>query len=453
MVADYWLWCGAIPQRELMQSTLDASEDLPTSGHRLVPVKVPVQGSIIEMMLLAALLSSAALSLPIMGPVRQLAALSVLGLFILHFGNLRPYVQHFWFLFLFPAWIALSILWSPVPQRTLGFAIPHVFEVCALIYFASRLSPDQIIKSIFWSGLVLFLFAAPHIGMIGPHSIPPGFAQKNWLANAMFVAMVSSLYMVFAPKSNIAEKLVALAVIPISILIIIKAESATALVLSLFSLFFMVMVGLFWRMIASVKMLPTLFIAGIVALSLLALMLGIMFLQESPLDMFLGVLGKDTSLTGRTELWDYALELIKQKPVFGIGAEGFWLPNRGDAQSLLEFFYKGVNVRFSFHNSYLETSVQVGLVGLFFLLIAEIFVISRIILNWFKMQDITAAFFLMFGLLVLIRSFTESELYNPLNTNKMVMFLGGLTFLAYRRGYAPEAVVQAHLDRQKAGAG
>ena len=83
-----------------MQSTLDASEDLPTSGHRLVPVKVPVQGSIIEMMLLAALLSSAALSLPIMGPVRQLAALSVLGLFILHFGNLRPYVQHFWFLFL-----------------------------------------------------------------------------------------------------------------------------------------------------------------------------------------------------------------------------------------------------------------------------------------------------------------------------------------------------------------
>lgn len=435
-----------------MHSAMSFSDEPPRASQDLVPIRTPVKGNPLEMALLSMLLVAASLILPIMGPLRQLTALSVLGLFFLRFSDVAAYAKHFWFIFLFPAWVALSAIWSPVPGRTIDFAIPHVVEAFALVYFTSRLSPEQIIKSIFWTGQVVFLFfALPHIGSIEAHNIPQGFSEKNWLANQMFVAIASSLYVLFADRSRVWERGLALFCIPLAFIIVVKAESATALVLSILSILFMTVMGLFWRLVARVKMLPALLIVTVVAFALFGIIMMLALMQDSPLDVFLNAVGKDSSLTGRTELWDHAKKLIAEKPIFGIGAEGFWLPYRGDAQFLLEAFYKDIGVRFSFHNSYLEILVQLGGVGLFFMLIAEVYMLTRIVLNWWKHQNVTASFFLLFGLLVLLRSFTESELYDPLGVNKMLMFMGGMTFLAYRKGWAPRDFVEAQLAREQRG--
>ena len=434
-----------------MQTADANAPNFQSAEQDLVPVKLPVQGTNLEMIVLAVLVSASSIALPMFGYARQLAGLAILALFVLRWNDVRPYAQHFWFLFLFPVWVALSVIWSPVPSKTLNFALSHIVEIVALVYFASRLSPHQLIKSIFWGGQIMFFMALPHFATIDPYHIPPGFSIKNWLANLMFVAMVSSLYVVFSGKNALWERLLAAFCIPLSFMIVVKAESATALVLSLFSIFFMVMVGLFWRMVASVKMLPTLVMVSIVAAALLGMVAAGLMLDDDPMAMFLGALGKDTSLTGRTDLWDHANTLIAERPFLGLGAEGFWLPWRGDAQILLEIFLKGQFTRFSFHNSYYEITVHLGVIGLLFMLIAEVYILSRIVISWFKNQDVTAAFFLMFGILVLIRSFTESELYNPLNINKMILFLGGMSFLAHRTGWAPREWVESQLALQNRG--
>ena len=69
---------------------------------------------------------------------------------------------------------------------------------------------------------------------------------------------------------------------------------------------------------------------------------------------FIGFLGKDLTLTGRTYLWDYAIAVFKQHPIIGIGASGrtvlgingHYYPH--PHCMILDFLYKGGIVMFVF---------------------------------------------------------------------------------------------------------
>jgi O-antigen ligase len=71
--------------------------------------------------------------------------------------------------------------------------------------------------------------------------------------------------------------------------------------------------------------------------------------------------GRDVSLTGRTELWGEVLR-IHDSPLLGAGFESFWLGPRADY--LWDKFWWRPNQA---HNGYLETYLNLGLVGLMFL--------------------------------------------------------------------------------------
>ena len=70
-------------------------------------------------------------------------------------------------------------------------------------------------------------------------------------------------------------------------------------------------------------------------------------IQNYMAGFIVGVLGKDVPLTGRTYLWDYAMSVIKENPIFGIGATGRSVQGlNGHVYPhphclLLDFMYKG----------------------------------------------------------------------------------------------------------------
>lgn len=89
----------------------------------------------------------------------------------------------------------------------------------------------------------------------------------------------------------------------------------------------------------------------------------ILFLADLLFIPVLELLGKDPTLTGRTELWDYSYKAILDRPFWGYGFSSYW-------NSLAE--YGGMNVSYyvswapmSMHNDYFETTLQLGFVGLF----------------------------------------------------------------------------------------
>jgi exopolysaccharide production protein ExoQ len=73
------------------------------------------------------------------------------------------------------------------------------------------------------------------------------------------------------------------------------------------------------------------------------------------------LLGKSSTLTDRTVLWEDVLK-VKINPIFGAGFESFWLGGR--FQEFAESRWWQPNQA---HNGYLETYLNLGLVGLFLL--------------------------------------------------------------------------------------
>jgi exopolysaccharide production protein ExoQ len=73
--------------------------------------------------------------------------------------------------------------------------------------------------------------------------------------------------------------------------------------------------------------------------------------------ILLGVMGRDPTLTGRTELWDRVLGLTTN-PFFGTGFESFWLGKR--LERLWSIYWWHPNEA---HNGYLEVFLNLGWTG------------------------------------------------------------------------------------------
>jgi O-antigen ligase len=69
----------------------------------------------------------------------------------------------------------------------------------------------------------------------------------------------------------------------------------------------------------------------------------------------------DLTFTGRTLIWDFAVDEIRRNPVLGWGYQSFWLVGL-DAPSIVEApgWVKGMP---NAHNGYLDTMLEMGLVG------------------------------------------------------------------------------------------
>jgi O-antigen ligase len=106
------------------------------------------------------------------------------------------------------------------------------------------------------------------------------------------------------------------------------------------------------------------------------------FLLNSAFDLTgvsTGALGRDTTLTGRTEIWQRCLS-VPINPLLGTGYYSFWLdPARVDKVS--EGFFFNLNEA---HSGYIETYLNEGLIGVFLLaglLIAALRKIKRDVLH------------------------------------------------------------------------
>jgi exopolysaccharide production protein ExoQ len=80
-------------------------------------------------------------------------------------------------------------------------------------------------------------------------------------------------------------------------------------------------------------------------------------------DYVLGLIGKSTStLTGRERVWHDLFQLAADNPVFGTGFESFWTGERLEKMWAKYWWHPN-----EAHNGYLETYLNLGLVGVFLL--------------------------------------------------------------------------------------
>jgi len=129
------------------------------------------------------------------------------------------------------------------------------------------------------------------------------------------------------------------------------AKSSTSLVSLLVGVFILLVLGL--RMIRK-EYVGMYFVAAIVFCAIAQFGFGAS-------DLIIRVLGKDPTLTDRTDVWHDCLQ-IPINPILGAGFESWWLGDR--LRIMWTKWYWHPNEA---HNGYLETYLNLGLVGLFIL--------------------------------------------------------------------------------------
>ena len=134
-------------------------------------------------------------------------------------------------------------------------------------------------------------------------------------------------------------------------------------------------------------------------------------------------IGKDSTLTGRTILWDHGMKVGWESPIIGHGYSAFWVQSNPLAEQLWYDFGIYSRAGFHFHDLYIELFVELGLVGLLIML-------SVITASFFKSLSLTLRhgmaleyiFPLSVSFMFIIRSFVEVDIMNAFGIGTILYF-------------------------------
>lgn len=260
------------------------------------------------------------------------------------------------FLGLFLLTMTLSGLWSQTPELTCRAVGAMWLITVVSIYVGKVYSWVEIYGLLRGLTGLLALW-----GIVKTNPAPDGcwtgvFGHKNPFSFHM--ANTASLWILYAVKER-KYRYLSLFITLIALIGLQKGCSGASRVLTV------VLISL-WSYLALLKRLPVkwafvcfiLFLAGSIGI-------GIVVLNNLEAIIVDG-LGKDMTLTGRTDFWPLIIDRVNQNnPIFGYGKEGFWQPWRG-----LENPAYGIAVtKTGFvpphsHNGFMEIFCELGWVGL-----------------------------------------------------------------------------------------
>jgi O-antigen ligase len=157
-------------------------------------------------------------------------------------------------------------------------------------------------------------------------------------------------------------------------------------------------------------------ILGVTAAAALAIGL----LNEVPhaKELALGLLGRDPTLTNRTDLWE-ALQEFRVNPIVGVGFMSFWSGTR------LEEAWRLIGARVNqAHNGYLEQILNLGYIGLAFIVVI-IFSGLLKVRRHLRVRPDAAMLRLSFIVTAVLYNYTEASFYG-MNNMWILLLLGCL---------------------------
>jgi exopolysaccharide production protein ExoQ len=138
-------------------------------------------------------------------------------------------------------------------------------------------------------------------------------------------------------------------------------------------------------------------------------------------DPILEMMGKDPTLTGRTEIWPYVIDAISQRPMLGWGFSGFWSPDNPAAVEINDATRLNLP---DAQNGLLQMLVDVGIVGtsIFFVLWARnaMFALRCI---YTPANELAVSSLICFGLIILYG--VSEPVLQPLQISTCMFFVFG----------------------------
>ena len=323
-----------------------------------------------------------------------------------------------WPLLILPAYCLASVFWSQFPDNTLRYGIQLAVTLAVAIVIPARVPAATLLRGLF----IIYsigVFVSIAIGRNSDESAWVGiFGSKNAFAAYIAVYAIISIALVFDSGARRWLRAAALMGALVSLPLLIRAQSAGALAVIGPSVLVVLAVVLARRL----SDLQKIFILGCVALGAAALAFVVSLYGNQLLAVALETSGKDSTLTGRTDLWSAGLSLIAERPWFGVGYRAFWVRDYGPAEQLWAMFNEQSGAGFNFHDLYISNAVELGLVGLA-IEVAIIYVTAGMLLFLAVVRPShIVAFLLGLQVLLILRSFVEVEVFYEFSVRSILTY-------------------------------
>ncbi|AYG62859.1 O-antigen ligase family protein [Rhizobium jaguaris] len=334
---------------------------------------------------------------------------------------LGSYQKQLW-LFAFGVFTCLSIFWSAVPSVTARAAIQYITHiVCALIAMRTLDIRTLTRGGIAGAGIVLIysiLFGyTAYDPLDGTYSFVGAFASKNQLG---FYASLG-IYFAFAAVFILGERRIWMVGAGIAGLLstycLLASQSATSVLTT------GVVVALGIGMRAALFLSPRQRKRLFVVLTITGLAVAVAGVNLGGVGAVLGAFGKDATLTGRTYLWQQGIETAAQHPFFGVGYQAYWVQGFSEPERLWEEFFIESRAGFHFHNTFIEATVETGLIGVS-LLVAILLtaVIGHLRRFLGDIRNDESYILLGVAALLMIRAFVEIDILNPYHVGSFLFY-------------------------------
>lgn len=318
----------------------------------------------------------------------------------------------------------LSTLWSQDPQLTFRKATLLSLAFAFAWFFATYYSPADQMRLLLAAGVIVALASIamalllPQYGIAWDGEWKGVFGQKNRLGLSIFY-LFSGLPFCRIPNGRRLLTLAVQAILPIGLILL--SQSKTSLILTAV----LIAVRIFGPYIARRRkdQLPFVLYSAVFGIPLIALAI------VASKDIVLNLLGRESTLTGRTDHWALIATYALRHLWLGYGFNAFWT-GTGDSLQLMASFGAAV---IGSDSGYLDTMLQFGLVGMCLLLV--ILLISvRDFAKLFRRASVPLIAYWYGGLILatFVGSFTEGLFLMPvgITTFIFVVACAGLRSLA-----------------------
>ncbi len=334
---------------------------------------------------------------------------------------------------LYPLLCLASVLWSDSPSASLRISVQISMSILMAIYIGARLGTRR---------LLFLLLAVSSTGLFLSWINLSGVFFDAFDHNRLFTG-------VFQSKNALGEGATNFALCAMAVLMLVKAASwrSKGVVIAMS---FLVLSMLFLAKSASGLVLTiggflgvfsaALLYRGPVSRSVFLFVMTVILAVGATYCMVYGInpwietlkaLGKNTTLTGRTDLWDYGLALFWQNPILGIGIDGFWSGGRHTNFILAFQSFHGAGV-LSFHNLIVEMLVAFGIFGPLVHLMIGYTTVRRGLINAVSGRNPLGIWVVMLAVIYYVQSMVGTTLVKPHEVNFMILVAAGASLSGYR---------------------
>ncbi|WP_417492735.1 O-antigen ligase family protein [Maricaulis sp.] len=321
--------------------------------------------------------------------------------------------------------MAVSVMWSVAPDTTIRRAFALAMSASFGLWMASRWSWREMILLIATTFVLLGLssaamaIAVPSMGI--DHAVHAGawkgvFWEKNTLGAMMAWGAVSGYA---ASRVDPKHWLFWMGCAAMCVALVLLSTSKTALLSCLLGTGIVIGIALCRRGFGFASLM--IFLGLTVGITIATIML------IAPVEA-LQALGRDATLTGRTDIWGVLIEEIRTVPWTGYGYMAFWTAENGPVFWVRQATHWDVPTA---HNGWIEIALAIGVPGVVLTAMVYLHAFLRAVGRIFRGPETYWA--LAFIAMVLLVSISESNLVHQ-NSLGWVLFVATSAKLAERRG-------------------